>query len=117
MSTNLHLSASRNITVNSKGKAKGKTDVQYINYNLWQTPTTVTTKIMLSGNIKQGYKDYVMSLSQDRTELIYHEDDIFRDGKPIGSEVINESKTECVKFDEWLVEAEEDGYTIEFSAW
>jgi len=113
MSTNLHLSASRAITVNTTGK----TDIQYTHYNLWQTPTSVTTSIMLSDNLKQAYKDYVMSITEDYNELVYASDDIFCEESPIGTRVVHNGKNECDNLDAWITLVEEQGYVIKFDAW
>ena len=113
MSTNLHLSASRYITVN----ATGKTDIQYTHYDLWQTPTRVTNAIALSDDPKQAYKDYVMSITKEYHVLVYAEDDIFCEEAPIGTEPFHAGKNECTKLDAWIACVEEQGYVIKFDAW
>jgi hypothetical protein len=114
MSTNLHLRAHRKITV----QATGKEELQYISRVLWQTPSAVTRAIRDSTrDTLEMYKEYVMSRSQERTELVYHEDDPFREGEPIGTQKYHAGKDECTEFDIWIAQAKEQSYEIEFFVW
>jgi uncharacterized protein (DUF2461 family) len=114
MSTNLHLRAHRKITV----QATGKEELQYISRVLWQTPSAVSRAIRDSTrDTLEMYKEYVMSVSQERTGLLYHEDDWMREGEPVGTEVIHEGKDECTEIDLWIAQAREQSYEIKFFVW
>jgi rubrerythrin len=114
MSTNLHINAHRKITIQSTGKE----DVQHISRVLWQTPSSVSRVIRESTrDTLEMYKEYVMSVSQERTELVYHEDDWMREGEPVGTQKYHAGKDECTEVDLWVAQAKEQGYEIEFYVW
>lgn len=114
MSTNLHLRAHRKITV----QATGKEELQYIYRDLWQTPSAITKAIKESTrDTLEMYKEYVMSVSSERTELLYHQDDWMREGEPIGTQKYHSGKDECTEIDLWVEQAKEQSYEIEFFVW
>ena len=98
MSMNLNLCATREVIV----KKTGKPSVQHEKFDLIQTPTEVTYKIMESKNIFEAYKEYVLTLvdktdTKENQELrLYDLNDIL-------------DSTEA-----WMKHREEAGYTLEF---
>ena len=113
MSTNIHISAEREVQVIKTGKVSKQT----IYFGEGQTPTDVTYQIMAAEDKVQAYKDWVLSISEDVEEPVYAEDDIFQEDEPIGTETYNSGKEHVAKLDAWLKEALEEGYDIEFYAW
>lgn len=113
MSTNIHISAEREVQVIKTGKISK----QSIKFSEWQTPTDVTYQIMAAEDKVQAYKDWVLSISEDVEEPVYADDDIFQEDEPIGTKTYNSGKEHVVELDAWLKEALEEGYDIEFCAW
>ena len=113
MSTNIHISAEREVQVIKTGKISK----QKIYFSEWQTPTDVTYKIMAAEDKVQAYKDWVLSISEDVEQPVYADDDIFQEDEPIGTETYNSGKEHVVELDAWLKDALEEGYDIEFEAW
>lgn len=113
MSTNIHITATREVIVVKTGKR----DYQTTYFEAWQTPTATTYAIMASPDRVQAYKDWALSMSEDREEDVYAEDDIFEEGEPVGKVVVNYGKDHIAGLDDWIKNVEEAGYTIEFEAW
>jgi hypothetical protein len=114
MSINIHFIATREVIV----VKTGKTTIQEINFNTWQTPTKVTWEIMGSADAIQAYKDYVLcEYTQDEEILIYADDDIFGEGNPVGKNIYNSGKEHIAEFEDWLTICEEEGYTVVSAAW
>ena len=111
MSMNIYIDASREVTVNKTGKVSTQT----ITFSAWQTPTDVTYKILESADHKQAYIDYILLHSGDREMPVYADDDIFCCNGPIGTETYNSGKEHVAKLIEWITDAEEEGYEVEFS--
>lgn len=110
MSMNLHLSGKREVTVNKTGAVSNQT----IDFNLYQTPTTVTRAALASGDPKGAYVIYVKSVSKDVQEPVYAEDDIFCESDPIGFEIHNAGNDHLKELEEFLVMCDSEGYTVEF---
>lgn len=93
MSTNIHLQATREVTVNKTGKIESQT----IFFDCWQTPTEVTKKILGSSNPSQTYFDWVKSISDSKNSIdyTYHIKDVKN----------------------WIVSVEKAGYDIEWVGW
>lgn len=114
MSTNIHFKATRKIVV----KKTKKRDIQTIYFNEWQTPTRVTYEIIRSKNPIQAYKDWVLTeCSRDEKLPVYADDDFLQERDPVRIEVYNAGKEHVAQFEEWIREAEEQGYTVEAEAW
>ena len=113
MSINIHFIATREVKVIKTGKI----NTQEISFNEWQTPSDVTRKIMASANPVQAYKDWILSVSNDRIVNIFAEDDIFEERGPIGKEVFNAGKEHIEKFDEWLQMCAEEDFDVRAEAW
>lgn len=113
MSTNIHFQAIRDIQVINTGKI----ETQTIRFNEWQTPTSVTNKIMESEDKIAAYKEWVLSVSKDVDSLIYSPDDIFCEGEPIGKTIINVGKDHVSEFESWLDYVVQEGYDVEVEAW
>ena len=109
MSMNFHISGKRDITVNKTGVV----ETQQCDYQPWQTPTKVTYEILAAMLPVEAYKAWVMSISEDEQEAIYHESDIYGDD-PIGYKTINVGKEECIHVDEWIEAVVTQGYELEF---
>ena len=114
MSTNIHFVAQREIQV----VKTGKTSIQEIKFNEWQTPTRVTWEIMDSSDRIQAYKDWILrECSRDEEFPVYAEDDVFGEGEPVGKEIYNAGKEHLEQFEEWLKMCDEEGYTVVAEAW
>ena len=70
-------------------------------FNCWQTSTAITRKILASEKPEQVYRDWILSVSEYSQELVYAEDDIWRENEPIGSESINEGLEHLKELDEF----------------
>ena len=98
MSMNLNLCGTREVTV----KKTGKSYTQYEYFDLIQTPTEVTYKLMESENIFEAYKNYVLSLV-DKNDTEEAQKDRISDL----TEILNSTAAQ-------MKELEEEGYTLEF---
>lgn len=113
MSTNIHIVGIREVMVVKTGKVS----TQSIKFGEWQTPTAVTYQIMAAADKVQAYKDWVLSVSEAEEQPVYAEDDIFGEDEPIGTELYHSGLEHNAEFDEWVKNATEEGYDIEFEAW
>jgi hypothetical protein len=113
MSINIYFDATREVVV----VKTGRTDTQSISFDTWQTPCIVTEQIMSSKDRVQAYKDWVLAERCDELEQeVYADDDLFQERLPIGTTFINPGKEHLEMFVEWLQMCEEEGYTVEASA-
>lgn len=69
MSTNLHLKASVEARLQLKQVQQKKTIVEY--FDLWQTPTKVTERILDSNDPFSAYVDWVKDENFQETETMY----------------------------------------------
>lgn len=113
MSTNIHFKAIREIQVVKTGKIENQT----MQFHEWQTPTEITNKIMNSDDKIAAYKEWVLSISKDMPNKIYHPDDIFAEGEPIGETIINVGKEHIAEFEDWIRDVTEQGYEVYAEAW
>lgn len=114
MSTNIHFEATRQVQVVKTGKIVE----QKIHFNVWQSPTRVTMRIMDSPDPVQAYKTWILEeCSEDQFMPIYADDDIFGEREPIAKEVYNPGKEHVESFEEWIKVCEEEGYTVQAHAW
>ena len=105
MSMNLHISGTRDITVNKTGKL----ELQHISFDLYQTPTDITRELLSSTNIAQAYRDWVNSTRHEYQEPVYD-----KDGEIIGYKTICYEDDHLKDFDEFIKQCKEDGYELEF---
>lgn len=110
MSTNFHISASRNIVVTKTGVY----DTQYCNYQTWQTNTKTTREILKSTDPVAAYKSWVMSISQDESVPIYNVDDPLGDFSQVKYKIVNGGTQECKNLDKWISEVKYQGYELDF---
>jgi hypothetical protein len=112
MSMNILITANREIRV----VKTGKTTLQFIKFNAWQTPTSVTYDILNSSNKIEAYKNFIRaeSVNMDIDESLFDEDDILEEREPIGKRIYNPALHHIELFDEWLNMCSEEGYTVEF---
>ena len=110
MSMNLHVMGSREVTVN----ATGATSLQYIKFDLNQTPTKVTYAILSSDNHIQAYRDWVASDRYEYEEPVYAQDDIWEEREPIGTRTVCDADEHLREFDEFIAQCQKEGYTLEF---
>lgn len=110
MSMNIYIQAKRSVTVD----ATGENSVQTITFDVRQTPTEVTYKIVNSVNQKQEYIDWLMSFLKDEEFPVYAEDDMFCEREPIGMEIVNHCKEDVSEFVSWCDFVETKGYVIEY---
>lgn len=113
MSTSIHFIGTREVQVIKTGKI----NTQEISFKEWQTPSDVTRKIMASADPIQAYKDWILSVSNDRIVVVFAEADVFQDREPIGKKVFNAGKEYIEKFNEWLKMCAEEGYEVRAEAW
>jgi hypothetical protein len=97
MGMNILITANREIRV----VKTGKTTLQSIKFNAWQTPTAVTYDIVYGSNPIEAYKNFIRAESDkmDIDESIFDKD-------------YNLYHIEL--FDDWLNMCAEEGYTVEF---
>lgn len=107
MSTNIHISAEREVLVTKTGKIS----TQSVNFDTWQTPSNVTHQIMKSEDKVQAYKDWVLSITQDVVEPVYGDYALFYD-EPIGTIIYNAGKEHVAKLDKWIRQANKEGYDV-----
>lgn len=109
MSMNILITANREIRV----VKTGKTTLQSIKFNAWQTPTAVTYNILNSSNKIEAYKNFIRaeSFNMDIDESLFDENDILEDREP---RIYNPALDHIEMFDEWLNMCAEEGYTVEF---
>lgn len=96
MSINLHLSAEQEATLNNSGE----TIMTGESFSLYQTPSSVTYKILGEANIEDIFKAYckwVNSFTDDETGAAH-------------------SNAHLVELERWLDFYTKKGYTIEFYA-
>ena len=112
MGMNVYIRASREIRV----VKTGKTTLQAISFNAWQTPTAVTYDIVYGSNPIEAYKNFIRaeSVNMDIDESLFDEDDILEEREPIGKRIYNPALHHIELFDEWLNMCSEEGYTVEF---
>lgn len=113
MSTNIHFEAIREIRVVKTGKI----ELQRVQFYEWQTPTEITHKIMDSDDKIAAYKEWVLSISKDVEHNIYHIDDIFGEGEPIGKTTVNAGKEHVADFENWIRSVTLEGYDVQVEAW
>ncbi len=114
MSTNIHFEGTRDILVIKTGKQ----EVQTIGFReVWQTPTSVTNKILKAADPFQAYRDWVMEGQEDRQEPLYADNDPFHEGPIVGYETFNYGVEHLKDFDGWLKSAQEDGYEVVAEGW
>ncbi len=92
---NLQVSGERTVTVNKTGKKSKQTT----HFSLWQTPTEVT---------------WVKERSEDETEEVFAEDDIWCEREPIGTRTFNTGLEHIAELEQWLKECEDEGYELEW---
>ena len=92
MSTNIHLQATREITVNKTGKVETQT---IFFRDCWQTPTEVTKKLLENSNPAQAYFDMVKNISEDTIYSTSHIKDVKK----------------------WIKGVELEGYVTEWVGW
>ena len=114
MSMNIFITAERKITFKKKdGKRSGS--VQKVEFSTYQTPTRVTYDILESKDPAQTYIDWVLAeVSIDEVEPVFADDDIYGEGKPVGTAIYNAGKEHVEEFRTWIQQVEEDGFTVKF---
>jgi hypothetical protein len=113
MSMNIHISATREVTVNKTGE----TSSQSVMFDCWQTPTSDSYEIMKKENPLEGYKEWVIARNDVGTFLVYEEGDFFKEREPIGETTVNYSEIHVNELNEWIEMCEEGGYEIEVEVW
>lgn len=110
MSMNIAFVARRGIAVLKIGKL----DVQEVWNNwVWQTPTEITYTIKNSDDPIQAYKDWVMTFSKDEELPIYDDEGVWMEKEPVRFETYNAAKQHIERFQEWIDDMTQEGYTIE----
>lgn len=116
MSMNIMISATRKISFTKKNGQQCTDTQTIVMIGTVQTPTKETYKIINSADQAQAYIDYVTEFcSEDIQVPIYGEDDDFGEFEPVRFDTYNYGKEHIAQFKEWMSNAIEDGYTIEFS--
>jgi hypothetical protein len=99
MSMNLYLCATAKMTLHLD--KKDKSGVQRHSFDLWQTPTDDTYK-MLNGYTEELYKSWVLQHSKDEQSPIYADNDFFQKGEIVGYETYNSGKYHIQELNDWL---------------
>jgi hypothetical protein len=110
MSMNILIEARRQVQVVKTGKISE----QCIQFDAWQTRTQVTMQILNSTDPVSEFKDWVLSISEDRTVAVFAEDDDWNEGEPIGTKIENLGKEHVAEFDDWLKMCKAEGYEVSF---
>ena len=110
MSMNIFIEATRQVQVIKTGRITE----QSMQFPAWQTPTTITQDIIHSQHPASVYKGWVLTVSEDHTVAVFAEDDIWEDGEPIGTKVVNDGKDHVAEFEEWLTMCEAEGFEVSF---
>ena len=108
MSMNIHISATREVTVNKTGKTSSQT----VQFDCWQTPTSDSYEIMEKENPLEGYKEWVIARNDVGTFLVYEEGDFFKEREPIGETTVNYSENHVKKLNTWIEMCAECDYDI-----
>jgi hypothetical protein len=106
---NLHLSASVEASI------KGKIKVLNERFDLLQTPTFISYKLIQSSNVKDEYCKWVIENSAYYNIPIHEVTDIFGEKEPIGYETISDGKLHIEELEKWLKEHED--WEINWSVW
>lgn len=110
---------SMNIHIAGTGFAKypsGRELVIWENFNVNQTPTNITNKILESTDYIKEYKDWVISYSKDEQEEIVDWngwDETTQYYPVIGHKTVNYGKDHCAALDIFLKDIEEKGLKLE----
>jgi hypothetical protein len=114
MSMNILITAEREITFKKKDGRRASS-VQTVEFRALQTPTRVTHEIITSMDPAQTYIDWVLAeCSVDEEEPVYADDDIYGDGKPVGTTIYNAGKEHVEEFRAWIKDVEENGFTVKY---
>ena len=116
MSLNLHLVGKRPITFKMGDGTEGS-EIQERVIELWQTSSDTTRQLIRAQDPIQAYKDWVMSCSQDETEPLFAEDDLFCEREPIGTWTRNPGRGHCEQITAEIEALERQGFTIEAEMW
>ena len=73
-------------------------------FTLWQTPTTVTNKILDSEDRGLAYTEWVMDQEEEAVLEVYADDDVFGEGDVISYKLLNISKEHKEALEAWLEE-------------
>jgi hypothetical protein len=106
---NIHISATREVTVNKTGE----TSTQTIRFDCWQTPTNFSYQILGRENPLEAYKEWVIARNCVKTYPVYEESDFFQEGEPIGETIVNYSENHVNELNEWIEMCEKGAYEIE----
>lgn len=107
MSMNIYISGVRNAEVVVKGKRKMIKDV--VEFNAWQTPTSVTFDILEFGTNEGRINEYITWVtSQECSDIVYDADA----GQVV--RVNNLVDRHLSEFREWLIMCEAEGYQVKF---
>ena len=108
---NLYVTAKRDILVVKTGLP----DVQYADFDLWQTPTDITHQIMSTTDKVVAYCDWVLENSVDEDISTVEYDDELEPIRVVESFIYNAGKEHVSEFMSWIEKMDSTGYTIEFS--
>ena len=114
MSMNIFITAERKITFEKKDGRRASS-VQTVEFSTYQTPTSITKQILASKDPAQTYIEYILAeCSVDEEEPVFADDDIYGEGKPVGTAIYNAGKEHEEEFKAWIAQVEEDGFTVKF---
>ena len=111
MSMNLFVQASADGLIKLKdGKSKAHRVTE--NFNLWQTPTKITRKILAKEDKLEAYTAWVLSISKEESQPIHEGLDDDMEPIIVGYEKYHYGKDHLTQLREWLVL--NDGMWIEW---
>lgn len=74
----------------------------------WRPPVKIVERLMETENPLQSYKDWILSVSEDREAVVFDEYDQY----PIGKEFFNAGKKFISKLEDWIETKISQGYDI-----
>ena len=120
MSTNIHICGERKMCLYDTATQQADTSRVWVDCNyfeVFQTPTDVTTKIMQSFDKIQANIDWIMVNSIDEQVPEYEKNDLSFDVDQIGYGIINAAKNHVEQFAIWLCLMKDEKFTVTFTAW
>ena len=110
MSMNIEIFGERTISFTVGGITKSDTQTKY--FNVWQTPTLVTYKILAERHPLDAYIEWVGSIRSVEKLPIYAKGDLFCEGAVVGFKDYCAVDKHLKELDSWLIDMSLQGYEI-----
>ena len=102
MSTHLHMYARLDGTFTSKCGTISFNHPIIDEFELIQTPSDITEKILESPSVLKSYKEYITSLDLEEVIPVYSENDILQEGEVVDYDVIKTGEKHRKELDDFL---------------